>query len=223
MNIVVTRERGHNESLAVWLPPDATVHEVPLTTTRFYDGALVAGDLNSLPNYGSFGSLVVTSARSVAYVSLALGALASGAEVFSVGPVTTRALIERGVGVTTQAAGVAADLASDVSRGPVLVLGATSMRDDLVVALRARGLIVAVVACYETVATPPDDEGERRLREADVVVIGAPSAWAVAASFIGPQVWVVVPGATTSAAVRERHERVLEGWGPSLAARLATL
>jgi uroporphyrinogen-III synthase len=91
------------------------------------------------------------------------------------------------------------------------------------VSLRARGLVVAVVACYETVTTPPDDEGERRLREADVVVIGAPSAWAVAASFIGPKVWVVVPGATTSAVVRERHERVLEGWGPSLAARLATL
>jgi uroporphyrinogen-III synthase len=223
MNIVLTRERGRNESLASWMPSDATVFEVPLTTTRFYDEAPVAGEMNSSPDYGSFRSLVVTSARSVPYVSLALGALATGAEVFSVGPVTTRSLVERGVSVTAQAAGVAAELASEISRGPVLVLGAKSMRDDLTVLLRARGLVVVVVACYETVATPPDDEGERTLREAHIVVIGAPSAWAVAAPFVGPEAWVVVPGATTSAVVRERHERVLEGWGPSLADRLTTL
>jgi len=34
----------------------------------------------------------------------------------------------------------------------VLLLGATSMRGELETALRARGLEVVVVACYETLA-----------------------------------------------------------------------
>ena len=222
MNVVVTRERGRNDSLVAWMPEGANVQEVPLTTTRFYDEAAVARELNDSSS-APFRAIVVTSVRAVPYVSLARGALADGADVFSVGPATTRALATRDVGVTAQAPGVAADLAHVVSRGPVLVLGARVTRGELALELRARGLVVVEVACYETSATPPDGPGEQALRDADVVVIGAPSAWAVAAPFVGAEAWVVVPGATTSAVVRSGHERVLEGWGPSLRERLASL
>jgi hypothetical protein len=34
---------------------------------------------------------------------------------------------------------------------------------------------------------------------------------------------VVVPGPTTGVVVREQHERVIEGWGPSLRERLNVL
>ncbi len=37
VNVVVTREVGKNESLTSWLPPESTVVEVPLTTTRYFD------------------------------------------------------------------------------------------------------------------------------------------------------------------------------------------
>lgn len=222
MNVVVTRERGRNESLVSWMPEGATVREVPLTVTRFYDEASVAGELNDSPS-GPFHSLVVTSVRAVPYVSLARGALADGADFFSVGPATTRALAESGVAVRAQTGGVAADLAPVVSRGPVLLLGARVTRGELTTELRASGLVVVEVACYETAATPPDASGEQALRDADVVLIGAPSAWAVAAPFVGAEAWVVVPGATTSAVVRSAHERVLEGWGPSLRERLSSL
>ncbi len=61
------------------------------------------------------------------------------------------------------------------------------------------------------------------LRDADVVFIGAPSAWAVAREFVRTAAWVVVPGASTGAVVRDDHPRVLEGWGPDLRTRLAEL
>lgn len=222
MNVVVTRERGRNESLVSWMPEGATVREVPLTATRFYDEASVAGELNDSPA-GPFHSLVVTSVRAVPYVTLARGALADGADIFSVGSSTTRALRDCGVAVRAEAAGVAVDLAPVVSRGPVLLLGARVTRGELATELRASGIVVVAVACYETGATAPDASGEQALRNADVVIIGAPSAWAVAAPFVNAAAWVVVPGATTSAAVRSAHERVLEGWGPSLRERLSSL
>jgi uroporphyrinogen-III synthase len=95
------------------------------------------------------------------------------------------------------------------------------MRDELVVALRGRGLDVSVVACYETQPIVPSDADRALLAAADVVFIGAPSAWSVARRFVAPDAWIVVPGATTGAVVAAQHERVLEGWGPSLRQRLA--
>ena len=114
----------------------------------------MAGELNDSPS-GPFHSLVVTSVRAVPYVLLAQGALANGADFFSVGPATTRALRKSGVAVRAQTAGVAADLAPLVSRGPVLLLGARVTRGELTTELRVSGLVVVEVACYETAATPP--------------------------------------------------------------------
>ena len=222
VNVVLTREAGENESLASWLPDGCHVREVPLTTTRYVGDDEVARELRASSFYGSFNALVVTSARTVRYVEVASDALAKGAEVFSVGPSTTASLYERGVNVTAQAAGRSIDLARQVLQGPVLLLGAASMRDDLSDALSARGLEVVRVTCYETVPVTPDERGASVLREAQVVFVGAPSAWAVARDFVSRDAWVVVPGATTCAVVRADHERVLEGWGPSLRERLGS-
>ncbi len=106
---------------------------------------------------------------------------------------------------------------------PVLALGAHDMRDDLVDVLRERGLVVSVVACYETVALVPSESQRDDLRVADVVFVGAPSAWAVAREFVDARAWIVVPGASTGAIVADEHERVIEGWGPHLRQRLASI
>jgi hypothetical protein len=63
----------------------------------------------------------------------------------------------------------------------------------------------------------------QRVRDADVVFIGAPSAWSVARELVADATWVVVPGSSTAADVRRDHDRVIEGWGADLRTRLAEL
>ena len=223
MKVVLTREAGRNDSLIDWLPEGATCAEVPLTRTRYFELREVRASLDARDANGQFRSLVVTSERSQLYVTMALEVSAPDVEVFSVGGATTAALVSQGVKVHVQGEGGASALAPYVVHGPVLVLGAREMRDDLVVALRGRGLDVSVVACYETLALVPSDEDQALLADADVVFIGAPSAWSVARAFVARDAWIVVPGATTGAVVAQQHERVLEGWGPSLRQRLAVV
>lgn len=223
MNIVLTREAGSNDSLRSWLPSDATVLDVPLTETRYYEPSDVRDALVRSAANGQFRSLVVTSERSIDYVSTALAASTGDVDVYSVGPATSHALIALGVKVRAQSGGAAVTLARQISRGPALVLGAQTMREELAVALRDRGLDVMVVACYETLVLSPSSSDEELLRGADVLFIGAPSAWAVAQSFVRPDAWIVVPGASTGAVVRAEHQRVIEGWGPALVERLARL
>jgi uroporphyrinogen-III synthase len=223
MKIVTTRERGHNDALRGWLPEEAHVDEVPLTTTIYLDEEVVANAVRVTPAFGSFRALVVTSARSARFATSALAALSHNAEIFSVGPSTTKALIEREITVRAQATGASIDLVRQIIRGPVLVIGAATMRDELSDALRERDFDVTSITCYETATTPPDDAGAQLLRDADVVFVGAPSTWTVAQSFVRSDAWVVVPGPTTGVIVREQHERVIEGWGPSLRERLNVL
>jgi uroporphyrinogen-III synthase len=221
LNVVLTREAGRNDSLEEWLPQDATFTEVPLTRTNYYEVSRVAEALERIDSRGRYCSLVVTSERSHSYAALALAASAPDADVFSVGPATTAALESEGLTVHHQGDGGSLTLVPQVRRGPVLVLGAQDMRDDLANALRERDLEVSVVACYETVALVPSDAAQALLRAADVVFIGAPSAWAVARSFVSARAWIVVPGASTGGVVAAEHERVMEGWGPHLRERLA--
>jgi uroporphyrinogen-III synthase len=223
MNVVLTREVGRNAELMSWLPEGAKVDEVALTETRSFDVAEVRRRLAELSRARPWGSLVVTSARSARYVAAAIASCEGDVEVFSVGPSTTRALFDAGVTVRAQSAGGALDLSRQIRRAPVLLLGAASMRPELAEDLRSRALDVDEVACYETRPLEPDDEGRRRLAEADVVFIGAPSAWAVARGLVAPSAWVVVPGRSTAATVLAEHPRIIEGWGPSLRARLAAL
>jgi uroporphyrinogen-III synthase len=97
------------------------------------------------------------------------------------------------------------------------------MRDELATELLRRGLVVETLACYETVPADLSGADEATLRDADIVFIGAPSAWSVAEDFVSERSLVIVPGATTAALVGRHHPRVLEGWGPQLREVLRSL
>lgn len=223
VNVVLTRETGKNDELLAWLPPEATVSEVPLTTTRYFDPDDVLASLEGSLAIGKYRTLVVTSARSAAYVELALSMTAPDVEVYCVGPTTSSAVVARGLSVHGLGEGSALEFAPQISRGPVLLLGAALMRDELASALRAKGLDVVNAACYETVGLTLDTSDIETVRDADVLFIGAPSAWALARQHVGNATWVVVPGTSTGAVVRDDHARVIEGWGPQLRAQLETL
>ena len=223
MRVVVTRELGHNETLKSWLPEGASVSEVPLTTTRYLDAQEVLSNLRASENYGAFGSLVVTSARTALYVALAREALAKGGSVLSVGTETARALENEDVEVDVVGESGAIDLAPHITAGPVLILGAATMRDALPTALGEHGITVETLTCYETLPAVLSPEDEAALGAADVVFIGAPSAWLVASAHVSDASWVVVPGTTTRDAVKKSHERVLVGWGANLRELLPAL
>ncbi|HEY5265404.1 MAG TPA: uroporphyrinogen-III synthase [Acidimicrobiales bacterium] len=223
MHVVLTREHGHNEKLKAWLPDDAVVNEVPLTHTHYFDVNEVRATIMASDFAGRFKALVVTSARSARYVAAAKDALAEGALVLSVGAATTRALDGETTDVDVEGEGGALELAAEIFDGPVLLLGASTMRRELPTILRARGLEVTKLACYETLPTTLSAADEVLLRRADVVLIGAPSAWHVAEGFIDPRTWVIVPGATTGDEVRRFHEHVFVGWGPDLLEHLRAL
>jgi uroporphyrinogen-III synthase len=165
----------------------------------------------------------VTSARSALYASLAKEALGLHGAVLVVGTATAHALEEESVDVELIGEGGAEDLGPLIKEGPVLLLGAASMRDDLERGLLARGLVVERLSCYETLPADLSGADQATLRDADVIFIGAPSAWSVAEDFVSERTLVVVPGATTGAAVNRAHERVIEGWGPQLREVLGSL
>jgi uroporphyrinogen-III synthase len=223
VRVVVTRERGHNAELVAWLPEDALVSEVPLTTTRYFDTHEVLDTLRASENFGHFRALVVTSARSALYVALAREALAPGGTVLSVGTATARALESEDVDVDVVGDTGVVDLDAEIGEGPVLLLGAAAMREELAVTLTGRGVTVEKLSCYETIAAVLTPHEELELREADVIFVGAPSAWLVAMAYVDPRSWVVVPGSTTAGVVGRQHERVLEGWSPSMKDRLSAL
>jgi len=223
VHVVLTREHGHNESLKAWLPEGALVHEVPLTLTHYFDVEDVRAASMASDFAGRYQALVVSSARSARYVAAVKGALSEGAIVLSVGEATTRALSDEMSDVDIEGDGGAAQLASDIAEGPVLLLGATTPRRELPSALRSRGIEVTKLACYETLPATLSGADEELLRRADIVFIGAPSAWRVAEGFIDARTWVVVPGATTANEVRRSHEHVFVGWGPSLLEHLRAL
>ena len=223
MRVVVTRETGYNDELRSWLPEGVTINEVPLTTTRFFDASEVLSTLRVNEHYGTFRALVVTSARSALYVAVAREGLRDGGSVLSVGSATARAIESEDVVVDVVGEGGAVELLPAITDGPVLLLGAASMRGELATALKDRGLDVTALACYETAAAVLTSEDEGFLRDADVVFIGAPSAWLVASVFVPDTAWVVVPGPTTADTVRRQHERVIEEWGPELREHLPSI
>jgi len=223
MHVVLTRELGSNDSLLGWLPEDVTTSEVPLTTTRFYDTEEVLLELHANERFGSYRALVVTSARSALYVALARSALAEGGRVVSVGTATAKALENDDVESDVVGNGGALDIVGDIDEGPVLILGAANMRPELASALESRGVAVTKLTCYETLPAVLSDNDEVELRRADVLFIGAPSAWLVAKAFVSETTWVVVPGTTTASSVRREHSRVIEGWGPELREHLRAL
>lgn len=223
MNIVLTREAGKNDPLRSWLPAGATVREVPLTTTTYFDANDVREALAKSRAHGMYRTLVVTSERSARFVESALKSSTLDVEVYGVGPTTAAALTSLGVHVLANGEGSAATLAAQISRSPVLLLGAKVMREELATALRAKGFEVVTIACYETNGVSLSASDTQALRDADVLFVGAPSAWALAREHVSDDAWVVVPGTTTGAVVRADHPPVIEGWGPHLVTQLAEL
>ena len=223
MNIVLTREAGKNDDAMAWLPGNANVLEVPLTTTNYFAIDEVTRQLQASPDYGKFCVLVVTSSRTADYIHAVLGAMAGDADLLTVGTSTTRALRDHGVTISAEATSSALELEGVITQGPVLMVGAVVLREELSNELRARDISVTKVACYETLPVELDEEQENTLRVADVVFIGAPSAWSAARALVSEDAWVVVPGPTTRQVVAEDHERVLVGWGPSMGDSLASL
>ena len=216
MNIVVTRERASNEQLIKWLPPQASISEVPLTETRYQDLDEVRKKIAAAANGQLFESLVVTSERTQRYLKVAREYVSEDAEVFSVGSSTTKSIELEGLTVRVQVIGRAKDLGNQVSRGPVLLLGARAMRTELRDELVSRSMTTTMVDCYETVSADLSANDIAALKIAHVVVIGAPSGWKVAKDHVSEDTLVVVPGASTGEEVRVTHENVLEAWGPSL-------
>ena len=213
MLVALTRERGRNEELRQWVGRAADVVEVPLTATSFRSPDDVRDEIGALDAFGSFASLVVTSSRAQGYLDAAVAALGDDAQVFSAGPATTRTLERVGLRVARESTSTAADLAEFIAHGPVLLLGAAGGREELPAALRAKGMVTSVVACYETTSVELDAGQRAQLRRADAVFIGAPSAWRSAREVVEDASWVLVPGETTLAAVRTDHARVVRGWG----------
>jgi uroporphyrinogen-III synthase len=216
VRVVLTRELGKNDEARTWFPGGVDIVEVPLTTTSYFPIDEVLRQLQSSPDYGSFTVMVVTSARTADYVHAALASMVEGADLLTVGQTTTRALRERGITVSAEATTSAVELEGVITRGPVLVVGAVVMQEELTDGLRSRGISVTKVACYETLPVELDETQISLLRAADVVLIGAPSAWSIARDHVNEKAWVVVPGGTTKRVVAPDHPRVIEGWGPSL-------
>ncbi len=223
MLVVLTREVGFNDQVRGWIGREIDVVEAPLTTTIFHDVEDVRRDIAATSLVGRFRALAVTSVRTRAYIAPALAALAEGAGVYSVGVATTHMLEEEGVVVAGVAASRAQDLAALIDEGPVLHVCARDARPELSTALAAKRVDVVPVVAYETVEVPVSDDVAWLLARADVIVIGAPSSWSVARTYVSSSSWVVVPGATTAAEVKRDHARVIEAWGPELGNVLATL
>jgi uroporphyrinogen-III synthase len=222
MRIVLTHEAGFDRDSKT-LPDGARVEHLALTSTRYREVGEVQRELRSQPAYGAFRALVITSARSRDYVTLARDALAPDGRVFSVGPATTEMLAGQGVVVDGQAATRALDLVDLIAAGPVLLIGAAVMRDELPRALKERDIDVVHQIVYRTLPVELSRAAADSLRSADVVVIGAPSAWSVARAHVVDSAWVVVPGPTTAQSVRVDHQRVIVGGDRSLRSIVAPL
>ena len=211
--LVATREAGLNDVFTPLVPATWDVVEVPLTTTTVLAPADVAAALRDT-GYPRFATVVVTSARAAASVSLV--PMDDDTALLAVGDVTATALHNLGHVVRAVSDDGALGLAPLVETGPVLLLGAVEIRPELGVVLRDRGLEVVHVACYETVPVALTPAQRDLLTRAQAVVAGSPRSWAVAAPHVASDAVVVVPGATTAAAVGETHSRVHVGWDGSL-------
>jgi len=216
--VVLTREKDRNDSLRAYLPLGVEVIEVPATRTEFRDPGAFEEALRELTLGAPAPWLVVTSARGARYAQLAQEILGAHGRVASVGMATTRELRSLGVAVAISGDADAAALASYLD-GTVVTIGALETRGELEARLNERGVAVHQVACYETRACELSTIQQRTLGDADVVFVGAPSAWRVIRAFVNDRALLVVPGATTAHDVGTQYE-VMVGWDDTLPTRL---
>jgi uroporphyrinogen-III synthase len=207
VRVALTREAGYNDALRAQLREDVEVVEVPLTTTRPLDPPLP-----TTPPDG----VIVSSVRAVE-VTQRFHEHFPDVPVYAVGPATALALGDANVTPSHTGMGGLAEVARDLPPGRYLVIGAlestldTLSSDDLPPQVHVEAL-----AAYETLGRTLSPAEQATLASCDVVVIGAPSAWNVAAPFVARETLVVVPGQRTADAVRVNHDHVAVGWGSDL-------
>ena len=221
--VVLTREAGLNGELRSHVPPDMTVREVPMTTTTMTARDEVRRSIAASTWAGDYQTIVLSSARATPYVDVALDYAISSPVIGAVCVVTKKTL--EGLGYVVALAPEvpnARALGAMVTKGPVLFVGAKDPRPELEESVRARDFEFFAATCYETTPLNLSPAGKATLKEADVVVIGAPSAWHVAKPFVSASTWVVVPGETTADEIRHEHERVRVAWGYDLRLFLET-
>jgi uroporphyrinogen III methyltransferase/synthase len=202
--IAVTRARAQASALAARLRAlGATVVEAPAIRIEPLDAPL--------PPMRDYDLVCVTSPNGA---ELLLDRLRdarelAGVTVAAIGPGTARALRARGVepDVVPERA-VAEGLVAALADMPVrraLIARAAEGRDVLPDALREQGAQVDVVALYETVAEPLDDDTRAAAAAADYLLFTSASSvrfYAQAAGGLaGPR--IVTIGPATSAALRE--------------------
>ena len=219
MRVVLTREAGLNDSLRSLVPGDALISEVPLSQTNFFE---VQSVIEAIATKQHFGALALSSARSARYVPAVL-TLWPGVPLYSVGAATAEALDRLGIRSHWVGESGAEELALAIAEGPVLFLGASESRLELSEGLAQRGIELLEVPCYQTVHRTLSPAEIAEIAAADVVFIGAPSAWLVAETHTNSESLVVVSGATTAAVVRSSHARVQSGWGEETRELLAEM
>jgi uroporphyrinogen III methyltransferase/synthase len=208
VSVAVTRARAEASALAARLRElGAAVVEAPAIRTRPLDAAL--------PDLGAYDLVCVTSPNGahelferLASAGLDARALA-GRTVAAIGPGTARALKEHGIVPDVVPSRAVAeglvDALADARVRRALVVRAREGRDVLPDALRERGADVDVLALYETVAEPLDEETARAAAGADYVTFTSASTvrffLASAGALDGPRVLSIGPA--TSAALRQ--------------------
>jgi uroporphyrinogen-III synthase len=206
MRVALTREDGKNNSLLWLVPEGAETIEVPLTQTRYFSPSEVDAQLDRIHESKT---IAISSARAAQFIAPVIEKFGD-LPIYCVGESTAGALHEVGASARWVGSGGARELAQQIPEGPVLFVGAKDAREELGVELSQRGIELQMVACYETIPVELSARSIEWLRGADVIFIGAPSAWAVARPFVRRETLIVTSGTTTGSMVRETHDTVIE-------------
>ncbi len=213
LTVVLTREPPRNDVVRERIVDIARVREVPLTTTTYVTGDAIERAMASAAVGGEFATIVATSARAATFVSAAARYAVADYDLGAVGATTAAALRAEGVArerrilVPEHPSG--RDLGLMLDRGPVLILGAAEMREELATTLTERSLVSHHVACYRTSPAQLTRRQRHYLHAGDIVVIAAPSAWRVASREVRADAVVVAIGGTTAHEVESSHTHIV--------------
>jgi len=215
--VVVTRARAQASGLAMTLRArGADVVEAP--AIRIEPRAVEGEVARAADEIGSYDLVCVTSPNGAGLLLDALAARGldaralAGAEVAAIGPGTARALADRGIRADviperSIAESLLESLAEmDLDGQRVLLARAAEARDVLPAGLLARGAIVDVVALYDTVAEPLEQEVRLAIEGADYVTFTSSSTverFLAAAGGVPNGARVVSIGPVTSATANE--------------------